>query len=110
MRSRRSEYILGRTMYFYLSHVRVSAVLMISYYSYLNHESSDGSVVDIFYRNDYPAARFVEIHYFDFLKIVKVCSSSDAYSKNMKIDTKFLRIQFCVVKDTIRTSFYLLGV
>lgn len=82
MRSRWPKHVLGWTVNLYLSHVRIPPILMIAYYRDLDHERSDWSFVHVFDRNNDPPTRFVQIHYFDFLEIVEVRSSSDTYSKN----------------------------
>lgn len=81
--SRWSKNILCWTININLPHMCIPPILVIAYYSYLYHKCPNRSVIYIFYRNDNPATWFIQIHDFYFLKIIKICTCSDTYSKNM---------------------------
>lgn len=65
-----------------LSHVGVPAVLMITDDCYLNHECSNRPIIDVFNRDHYPSAWFIQVHHFYLLQIIKVGPSSNAYPEN----------------------------
>lgn len=77
-----AEVILSWAVHLNLPHVCIPTILMIAYHSYLNHECSDGPVVQVFYGNHNPTTRLIQIHHFHLLKIVEVRASSNADSRN----------------------------
>lgn len=66
----------------YLSHMGISAILMIANDCYLDHECSNGPIVDVFNGDHYPSTWLIQVHHFHLLQIVEVGSSSDAYPAN----------------------------
>lgn len=80
--SRWSKNILCGTINFNLSHVRVSSILMVAYYCYLYHKCPNRSIIYVLYGNDNPTTWFIQIHYFYFLEIIKICTCSNTYPKN----------------------------
>ena len=64
-------------MYFDLTQMSISALLMIGDDGDLNHKSSNESFVEILERNHDPPGRFVQIDDFDLLQIVEICTAAD---------------------------------
>lgn len=76
-------------MDFNLSDMSVSSVLMVAKNSYLNHESPDWTIMNVFKWDTNPSIRLIKFYHFNLLKVVKVGTGSDgdpAISK--KFNTK----------------------
>lgn len=65
----------------YLSHVRVSPVLMIADNGDLDHEGSNGIFSDVLNRNDDPAGWLTQVDNFYFVEIIEMRSASDGNSR-----------------------------
>lgn len=68
-------------MDFYLSHMSISAILMIADNCNLDHESANGLLSDVFDRNDNPSRWLCEINYFDFIEIIEVSAASNGNAR-----------------------------
>lgn len=71
--------LLHRWVYLDLTHVGVPAILMVAHHSYLNHVGAYWLVMDILDGYFHPPGRFIHIHHFYFLEVVKISSGSYRY-------------------------------
>lgn len=64
-------------MYFNLSHMSVSSILMITNNCYLNHECPYWFFMNVFNWYEDPTSRLIQVNHFNFLKIIKISASTN---------------------------------
>ena len=80
----------------YSAYMSVSAILVITLDSYLDHECPEWLVLSIFERDTNPTGRFTQFHLLNIAQIIEVVASTDRQSKE---NTKELWWQVIIKRE-----------